>query len=419
MRTAGLALEQAPPLSVPASFFCLAPLALAGAGVLLLEQGATPFLSPWLPAALSLTHLGTVALLASVMLGALYQMCPVVAGAPIPAVRLAWLVAALWGLGSAALVLGFRFGHTELLRAAISLLGLGLALFVFPVAWALLRKGGPGPTVAGMRLALLALFVAAFLGLWMAHGHAGWRFPGPRALWLRAHLGVGLFGWVGGLLAAVSWQVVPMFYLSAPVIAAARWLTLALLALGGLGAPIALLFGLPLAPFLVLGVLGAWLLHPVLTLAALSQRRRRAPDPSARAWQLAMICGLLCAALAAPAWLALDARYALLLGWTAIAGWAGLTVHGMLTRILPFLVWFHRHSAQVGLASTPSLRSLLPVETSRLGLRLHAAALPLGALAIWTGWDLAAQATGLLLLLTGLWMGRWQFQLLRGPRSPS
>lgn len=47
----------------------------------------------------------------------------------------------------------------------------------------------------------------------MAHGFSGMRFPGSRMLWHQVLFPVALLGWVGGLILAVSWQVLPMFYL--------------------------------------------------------------------------------------------------------------------------------------------------------------------------------------------------------------
>lgn len=54
-----------------------------------------------------------------------------------------------------------------------------------------------------------------------------------------------------------------------------------------------------------------------------------------------------------------DPRWQVLFEWVAIWGWAGLIMQGMLSRIVPFLVWFHRFSARVGLEPVPSMRSML------------------------------------------------------------
>ena len=71
----------------------------------------------------------------------------------------------------------------------------------------------------------------------------------------------------------------------------------------------------------------------------------------------------------------------------AIWGWAGLIVHGMLHRIVPFLAWFHELSPLVGKTAVPSARGLLPDARTRLGLGLHLASLLAGSAAILTRRD--------------------------------
>ncbi len=65
----------------------------------------------------------------------------------------------------------------------------------------------------------------ALFRLWLLNVLAGtlvgslWFFDAPvdRAPWIRVHLVAAFLGWVGGLIGAVSWQVLPMFYLAAPL----------------------------------------------------------------------------------------------------------------------------------------------------------------------------------------------------------
>ena len=87
----GLSLEQAPPFGVPLRFFLSAPPFLVAAG-LLAALNPDWMTAPLSPATLALTHLMTLGCLGMVMLGAMSQMLPVVAGAPLPAARaVAWV----------------------------------------------------------------------------------------------------------------------------------------------------------------------------------------------------------------------------------------------------------------------------------------------------------------------------------------
>jgi hypothetical protein len=406
VNTAGLSLDQAPPLAVPAGFFIFAPLSLISAGILMAKAGSTLFTTGWMPATQALTHLGTLGLLGSCMLGALYQMCPVVAGVNVPATRLAHVVQLAWGIGIVALVAGLSGAAS--LPLAIKSLSVALALFLGPIVWALARARA-GRTVTGMRLAVLALLGVAGLGLVLAA-----RVPLDRMVVLRLHLVLGLGGWVGGLLSAVSWEVVPMFYLASTVGQRSRRLVVVLLAAGlllpwwGLAVGSSDLVALGAAPLVV----AVWLVHPLLTLVSIRRRRRRRSDPSMRAWQSAMIAAMICGVLAWPAHAWSDPRAALLFGWVAIVGWAGLAVHGMLGRILPFLVWFHRFSHRAGLEPVPSMKDLLPDWLLAGGLWLHGTVLLVGCTAVLSGSDLLARLTGTTLILTGLWMAGWMVKVL-------
>ncbi|HJO22056.1 MAG: hypothetical protein QF890_05910 [Myxococcota bacterium] len=414
MHTEGLHLEQAPPLAIPLSFFLSAPIAVVGAGLLLLIGGSGALTTSWAPLTLSLTHLGTLGLLAMVMMGALYQMTAVVAGSPVPRVRLAYAVHPLFVLGVVCLCWGTASVSAGLVAFAIGPLGVALLLFLIPVGTALHRAPTRNQTVLGMLLAVTCFGIAAVLGILMAFGHGGLGFPGPRPLWTQVHLSVALLGWVGGLLSAVSWQVLPMFYLAAPVpriyklaipwlIGAGVALPLVVLlvdgfgSLGGAGGRSQQLAALGALPALV----AVWGLHPLASLRSLASRRRRRSDGSLLFWRSGLLVAPAVALCAGAASLASDPRWGLLFGWLALWGWAGMVVHGMLTRIVPFLVWFHRFAPLVGRQRVPAARSLLPDRWVRRSYGLHVLTLFVGIGAIGLGGDGPARVLGASLLATG------------------
>jgi len=422
----GLRFDQAPPLAIPAAFFVTAPIAAVGAGLLLVVRGAAALTSGWSPPTLALTHLGTLGFLAMVMFGALYQVTPVVAGSPVGRIRSGHAVHALLAFGTLGLVTSLSAVHSRVALVSISVLAVALLLFVGPVGLALLRAPTRTPTVTGMRVSLASLVTLSFLGLWMAHGHAGMRFPGPRDLWIQVHLSVGLLGWIGCLISSVSWQVLPMFYVTPQFSRESQRATLGLVGVGVV-LPVVVLFldlagALPeawprpntLAAAAALpAAVAVWGLQPSLALRNLSQRRRRRLDGSARFWQAGLLGALLSAAAAAAALAQPQPRWSLLFGWVAIWGWAGMIVHGMLTRIVPFLVWFHRFAHVAGRVPVPSLRGLLPDAWTRLGLALHLASLVAGAAAILSGLDLLARGAGLLLMATGAQLAHSLIHVLR------
>ncbi len=404
MNTRGLSTDQAPPLTVPLSFYALIPLALVAAGALLAWQGSLLLVTHWLPQTIAWTHLGTLGLLAPAMLGSMYQMVPVVVGTPVPVIRLAYAVAAALALGTAGLVAGLLLGVPPLLVTGASLLALALTGFLLPMGVALIRAQGGGDTRTGMRGALGCLLVLALVGLRLAWGHATGALPEARGVWLAMHIALGLVGWVGGLTMAVAWQVVPMFYLTQPFLPRLTRPLALLVPLAVLLAAVLALLHLPLWAVLLAALpaaLAIWLVHPLMLGRLLLQRRRRRRDPTLQFWWLALACAPLTLLAALAAWLTDWQPAPLLFAWLAIIGWAGAMVHGMLTRIVPFLVWFHRFAAVAGLADVPPMKQLLTDRQVTWNLRVHAATLASGVLAIATGMDGLARVTGLLLMATG------------------
>lgn len=414
---AGLHTDQAPPLAIPASFFLLAPAALFAAGALLAVHGPDVLASRWMPLAMASTHLGTLGFLGAIMLGALYQMAPVVAGAPVPAARLAHVVQAALALGVITLAAGLVTGRSPLLLAAPALLGGAIVAFLIPVAVALLRAPAKGETVIGMRLAAAGFAGLVVLGVLLSLSRAG-RFAvrGDWIGWVSAHAALGGVVWIGGLITAVSWQVVPMFYLTPPIPRWSQRLTLVALAIALVAVPACAVVGLgPTAVAIAAApaAIAVWILHPAVIALAVRARKRRRVDGSVRFWWAGLACAPLVVPLAAGALLGDHPRFSVALGWTVILGWAGLIAHGMLTRIVPFLVWFHRFSALVGRVPVPSMRGLLPDARINAALAIHAGAVVMGEIALLSGWSWSAHAAGALLAATGAALGANLIHTLR------
>lgn len=412
MKTDGLSLEQAPPLSIPASFFLTVPIGILIAGCTMIMTGVASISSPWMPQALALTHAGTLGVLAMGMLGALYQMTPVIAGSAVPFTRFAHMVHALLLAGLAGFLWRLLGGPTYAMSIAILFFSIALLAFLLPLGWALLRPGTQNETVQGMRLALLSLASITIIGLVMARGFAGGMFPVNRMLWVQIHLTLALLGWVGGLVMAVSWQVIPTFYLASNVSKTSmRWFFGLLLT--GLVLPLLSVFaeggsGAYLSPgqLAAIGALPAalviWLLHPALMLRNISRRKRKRSDASLWFWKTGLSTALPMIPVAVAVLLLPDPRWQVLFGWLAIWGWAGMIVHGMLSRIVPFLVWFHRYSPRVGFEPVPSMRSLLSQKRIKTGFGLHFSSVLSGVAAIAFQTDWLAQLTGLLLVATAI-----------------
>ena len=379
LTTAGLSLEQAPPIGVPFRFFLTAPLFTLAAGLLLAWQGEALMASRWTPAALAGTHLIALGFLTQVMCGALFQMLPVLAGSPVPAARRVGPAGhALLVAGTLALCTGLLGlapgGSGPWLGWGAGLLGLGLAVIALPVAVALARARGAANTVAAMRLALAGLGVTVALGLVLALAVPGTIRLADFAAWVDLHLAWGLLGWGGVLIMGVGFQVVPMFHV-APAYPRPLRLALPPLVMAGLGAAaLATLAGRPgLALWGIAVAIGALMVFAVATLDRQHRRGRKRLDATLLHWWSAMASLLLAAGL----WLA--GGHGEAVGVLVLIGVGVGLPSGMLLKIAPFLSWFHLQHRQIALGRfdlrLPNMHSLLPEAWGRLHFGLHLLAL--------------------------------------------
>jgi hypothetical protein len=414
----GLSFDQAPPIRVPFRFFLSAPLFGVLAALLALWYGPSLLDSRWQASVLGLTHLMTLGFLGMAMVGAMLQMLPVVAGSPVAhPVGVARAVHLLLVPGVLLLVAGFILGEHWLMRLAMLLLGSGFTVFVAAVGRSLWRASAANPTVVGMRVAVAALAVTVTLGLTLASNY-GWDWWLIQRIQLtNLHLTWGLLGWVGLLVAGVSFQVVPMFQLTPnypkPV---TRWLTRLLFALLLLWSATLLLPDEDLQELatLAVGLLAAvgFALYALVTLRLQRQRRRKQSDVTLLFWRFAMVCLLLALAMGVAGQLhpGLERGQAdnWLLAFLFIAGFGVSVVNGMLYKIVPFLIWFHLQSRLMGIAKVPNMKQIMPEPGMRRQMWLHFAAVPvLAGAALWTPLVYPAAllfGASMLLLETNLWL---------------
>ena len=144
-----LSFENAPPFAAPLRFFLTAPLFAVLAGLLLAWSGAPLMASRWMPGTLAATHLVTVGFMLQVMLGALIQILPVVAGANLGnPLRVARIVHVGLSGGVLLLAAGFLAATPGVLGVAALLLGGTLLYFLAVCVRALAGVPSTSPTIA-------------------------------------------------------------------------------------------------------------------------------------------------------------------------------------------------------------------------------------------------------------------------------
>lgn len=385
---AGLNLQQAPPIWVPFRFFLSAPLFGLLAAALMLWQGPDLFASRWSAPTLAATHLITLGFMTMVMAGAMMQLLPVLAGAPVPRPKLvAALVHPLLTLGTLLLAAGFLMAQPLLLQCAVVLLGTGLAVFFGSMLLTLWRVRNPTATIQAMWLASIAFGITVVLGLTLGYSH-GWGAALASQSLRDLHPAWGLIGWTGLLVAGVAYQIVPMFQMTPNY---PRWMTRGLtasafivLALWSLAQGATDWIWLRVASVCLL--VAAYGVFAVVTLNLQRRRRRRLPDVTLEFWRTGMVSLLLAALL----WLSRQipvlafAQSDVLLGVLVIAGAAVSFISGMLYKIMPFLTWFHLQALPANGMRMPNMKAILPEKAQRRQLRLHLVSIGLLiAAALW------------------------------------
>lgn len=404
-----LSFKQAPPISAPLRFFLTAPLFLILAGVLLLYAGPALFASRWTPAALALTHLITAGFMLQVMLGALQQLLPVVAGAnlkwPLP---VASLVHATITPGALLLAAAFLTYEPFLFLGAAGLLATGVLLFVGASALALLGSAS-NPTILGLKLALIGLSVTALSGVLMAAA-LGRSFDLQVLRLINLHLGWGFMVWGCTVLAAVGYVVVPMFQLTPayPVwferrFAIAVFGTVSLWTIAD-WFEWATISALLTSAVVVLGAVFA-----VVTLKLLRLSKRAKRDASHHFWTLAMVSAFVACAV----WLAsrfigrLDdwQGWPLLFGVVLLFGGFISVIIGMLYKIVPFLVWLHLQNRGGSRVAAPNVKKVLPQARIDRQMLAHFVACALLLLSVfWPTWFV--YPAGLSLIIANGWLLR-------------
>lgn len=406
MKIASLSTEQAPPISVPLRFFTAAPLFLLLAALILVSGADNPFANMRSPALLAATHCITLGFMAMVMLGAMQQILPVVIGCPMPASRLtAWLSFLPLIAGALLLPAGFMLGKPVLLSLAWPLLGFALTTFIIASLISLACSPAYNATKTAILLSVIALGGAITLGMLLAHGYAT-GLPLPYAKLSIAHIGLSLGGWVMLLIIGVSFQVVPMFQLTPNY---PKWLANSLTPAVFIALLLSLL-SLLLEPMpnwvAIIAQSLFWFLagsYAVTTLWLQNKRRRRVADAALSFFRTGMVA-LLCAAPFALATLLFPDidHLATLSALLFMLGFAMSLMHGMLYKIVPFLVWFHLFRGGVK-SGVPNMKQIIPETWMWQHLRLHRGTLLAALFAPW--WNAATWLVAFGLLLQGILLG--------------
>ena len=363
-----MATRHAPDVKVPLAHILTGAAAALAGGLLLVWRGPALLGAPVGDLrALALTHLFTLGWLTMTIVGATYQLVPVVLEVRLRSEGLARSGYPLLLAGIALLVGGFWTGRTGLLIPGALLTAGALLAYAAHLTATVL-----GATAHRMQR-LFFLGATAYLSLVCALGGlmaADFRWNFLRADLLPVHVIAAVLGWVTLLAMGVAYKLTPMFALShghgdgAGMVVFGLWFAgTVLLILGvalGWPAPAVAALGLPLVAAIALFLRDQ---HAFF-------RTRYRPHLDVGSRLVVAACGYL-ALTAVAGWLDLAGAVHLppaSLVILAVLGWLGCLVAGQTYKIVPFLVWFHRYAGRAGRERVPLLREMYDGRLAEAGM---------------------------------------------------
>ena len=325
---------------------------------------------------LALVHTATLGWWTMTIMGAMYQLVPVVLVTRLRAVTLAYCQTLLYLVGVICLISGFWFNQIALLASGGTLVAVAATLFAVHLLATILLSPRRPLTAAYLLASLVYLLVVVNLGLTAAL-NLHWGFLGAATQRLLfAHLAVGLGGWLALTVIGVSYKLVPMFALVHRSSERFGWGLLIALNLGLVS--LALSLGLAAPTWMVElagGVLALGLLGFVYDFWRMLRARHKQTIDVMQRFAVVAPGYLSLGVLLGSAIVAfhLDSPFGSL--WLAVAylvllGWIGQSILGNLQKIVPFLVWNQRYASRIGREKVPLLRDLIHLPTARLAFWL-------------------------------------------------
>ncbi|NPA66379.1 MAG: hypothetical protein GXO11_05800 [Epsilonproteobacteria bacterium] len=340
----GLSLDQAPPYNIPLRFYITAGIYLIILTIVALFFGLHVN-SRHDYEAIALTHLLTLGFFSHIMIGSMFQMIPVMLGVAYKdVVKRANIIYGMLNVGTILFFLGFFLIKIPLIHLGGTLLALAIIFFSIISLQSVLESVEKDFLVQNFLAAFSLFLIGAIFGFIAVLGQSG---IFDATLYGDIHLSFMLFGWIFVLINAVSYKIIPMFFVAKEFpdfikkyLYIFMTTTLIVLAL----AKIIDLTSLYLIAKFLLG-LGV-VLFALYSIYLLKNRKRARRDISVDLWYFSMI-NITIASLLVLFNDYIKTDISNVIGFFALFGGAYALINAMLYKIVPFLTWFHLSSNMV------------------------------------------------------------------------
>ena len=358
----------------------------------------------------AITHLAVLGWATMLVLGALYQLIPVVFETALYSEKLAKITFWSFALSISTLVYSFwtsNYGMALILSS--SLMFTTLLIFALNVFLSN-RSGKRNIQSRFVASAVLWLLLTALLGLLIAYNFKYPFLTQIHLYYLKIHAHLGLIGWFVSLIIGVSSTLIPMFLISHNLNEAKLNYSYYLINVGLvlLGLDWFFLGGTILIPLYWLTISAGILIYLSFVFDAYQQRLRKDLDIGMKHTVLSLITMLLPIMISLTIIFELDIGNALQLRLTTIYGFS--IIFGLITPIilgqtyktLPFIIWLHKYKQFVGKYKTPMPKGLYSDLLTKLQFYAYNAAVVILMVALITGSHLMATLGSYILLITAI-----------------
>ena len=209
-----LASANAPSVIVPLLFVVTGMLSLFTGAVWLVFRPDVLSTYHYNQYVIAITHVFTLGFIATIIMGAMYQLVPVALETKLYSEKLAKWHYAFHVIGVAGMIREFWVWDMKLVGHYGSAVALGIVLFAINMIRTLARIPRWNVIAAGIASALFWLVMVVLAGLYAAASKC-WNFsPFSHVAFMHAHAHLGGVGFFTMMIVSVSYKLVPMFAIS-------------------------------------------------------------------------------------------------------------------------------------------------------------------------------------------------------------
>lgn len=344
-----------------------------------------------------------------ITLGALQQMIPVILGDQIETKRPRSVVYGILVCGIVLQTSGFYVWQPMMIAFGGGLNALGIALFTLPYVRPLLSRVKHDMTALFIATALFYLHVAVWVGIALATQLQSVWSPALFVYGLALHIVLGGFGWFTLIIVGVSYKLLPMFTTATAPTNQHIWRVYAWL---HAGLALLIIFILAGSSF---GVMAGFIVtciglcfYAVDIKRVLARRVRRSVIPgmqlSVASIFYLFVSLILCVVVFILSYtnqfaFAADTivRLYTAIGIVFAFGWVGAMIFGMLSRIVPMLIWLDIYADRVGQPDVPTLQQMIQESVLHKGNIVYQVGLILLTVAVSFGLSQTAYITAFML----------------------